>query len=238
MRLRRHPAPASKVHRAIVVAAVGGAVCASVEAIAKLHAGPRPSLENASALVAYMLASEIPMLIVVLADTLLMAALLVFFTCLRALIKRHSAKPEWASDIGLGSILIYIAITLVGDSMDGGTVLDTTLSAGDATVIRTLIESHILLFGPIGSVVIALGVGMFGYALYVSRVTARWNAVFAYIVAGINVVAIMVVFRKIGSVAYGTEVTLAALVAFIAWVLITGIVVFIAKQKDSRRSLL
>lgn len=214
-----------KVHVMVAATGIASAVFAITEAIIKLSAGQRPSLDDTTTLVHYMMSNEVPILLVVLADTLLMATLVVFFAALRYVIKRRSERPEWVSDIGFGAILVYAAITLVGDSMDGGTVLDTTLSQGNAIVIRTLIESHILLFGPIGSVLIVLTAATFGYALLCSSVAPRWTAVAAYAVAGANAIAIPMVFHNISAVAYGTEVTLGALALFIAWILATGIAV-------------
>ena len=60
------------------------------------------------------------------------------------------------ADLGYGAGLIFVAVTLVGDAMDGGGALDTVKQQADGTVIRALTEGHILMFGSIGCVMTAL----------------------------------------------------------------------------------
>lgn len=211
-------------HRVEIVTACAGLsvlIFVIIEAICKEAAGPRPSLSDGAALVSYMSTSASWILGVVIADTFVIAAMTVFLAGLLLLAYRRTKRITMAMVAAALFAIIYATITLFGDSFDAGTALNAVQSVGDANVIRTLIEAHIIVFGPVGGIVLAFLAGAFGIVIIESRLVARPVAVAAFVVAALNIIAIPAVFDVYRE--WNNQIALVALVSCVVWVVVTSV---------------
>jgi len=233
---KSHKFKRPRLHTLAGITACSVALLMLTEFVVKMSAGIRPSLSKSNELVDFVSSTSTHTLIAITIDTFLMASLIVFFACLRQIIER--AKPDigWITGIAYGAGLVFVAVTLVGDAMDGGAALDTIGMAGNASVIRALTEGHMLMFGTIGCILTGLLCVCFGYSLSVSQVAPKWIATMAYTVASLNILAVITTFNGTEATsifsAGGTGVTLLATFPFLVWVIVVG-VVMTQKQKVS-----
>ncbi|MGN6325156.1 hypothetical protein [Pseudolysinimonas sp.] len=197
-------------------------------AVRQIFVGSRPGLGEAEALIAFSQRTAAGTLGVIVIDTFLMASLIVFLASFRQLITQRRRDLDWVSALAYGAGIAYVAVTLVGDGMEGGAALDAAGPHPDIHVIRTLTLGHALLFGSIGCVLTALVAAASGYVTIVSGALPRWTGRLALVVAAANIAAVATVFggtddsfHSVGG--WGT----AALATFpwLVWVVCVGIVV-------------
>ncbi|MWB97424.1 hypothetical protein [Agromyces seonyuensis] len=222
-RTRRAP----DVRRVTGVASIVVAVALAFEGARQFFEGARPGLTDAAGLEAYFERTANGTLAVVLADSILMTSLIVFFGGFRQLVTSRNPELSWVADIGFGAGLVYVAVTLVGDAMSGGAGLDAAEGQADGVVIRALIEGHMLLFGSIGCILTALVMASAGYLVRMTAVLPLWTAVFAYVAAALNLAAVPTMFggtdeADLFSVGGWANAVLAVF-PFLLWVVIVGI---------------
>lgn len=199
------------------------------EFFVKITEGTRPALNSGEELISFITSNSTQTLVVIIIDTLLMACLIIFFAGFRQIIIKARRDLNWITDLAFGAGLVFVAVTLVGDAMDAGAALDAAGSyPADASVIRALTEGHMLLFGSIGCVLIALITSTFAYTTFASRAVPRWTAWVGYSVAVTSLLAVPTVFGGTSTTAFGSAagigVTLLATFPFLIWVVAVGIV--------------
>jgi hypothetical protein len=180
--------PSPDVRRWLGISAIAVAAFLATEAVTKLTIGARPALDQADALVDYVHRASAQIIVVILADTFLMAALIVFLGAFRQRVARATPDLDWIGAVMFGAGLVFISVTLVGDAMDGATALDVWGLEPDPSVIRALIEGHTLMFGSTGAVLLALVSASAAYLTFASGVVPRWTGVLAGITALSNLV--------------------------------------------------
>lgn len=198
--------------------------------IRQLTVGSRPGLEEGEALVRFTAATSGGTLGVILTDALLMAAIMVFLAGYRQIVTQVRPDIQWIADLAFAAGVAYVAVTLVGDGMEGGAALDaTTPGGGDATVIRTLTVGHAMLFGSIGCVLTALVSAASGYLTLITAALPRWTGVLAVAVAISNLVAVATAFGGTDDTSFhsagGWGTAAIATFPWLAWVVAVGIVV-------------
>lgn len=232
--------PSPDVRRWAGVAALVVAVLLAVESITKLTMGPRPALDDSDALVAYIEATSTQTIVVILADTFLMAALIVFLAAFRQLVTHAHPDLGWISDVMFGAGLVFVAVTLIGDALDGGTALDVWDLTPDPSVIRALIEGHTLMFGSTGAVLLALVSASAAYLTFASGVFPRWTGIFAGVTAVSNLVWAPVAFggTEPGSflAAGGWGNALLAIFPWLIWVFCVGVTAVRGARPGTRPS--
>lgn len=198
------------------------------EFLVKLSVPTRPALDQSATLVAFMQEAATPTITVIIIDTLLMASLLVFFAALRQLVSRERPHHRWIADLAFAASIVFVAITLVGDSLDAGSAIDAVGHAADASVIRALTEGHIFLFGTIGGVMIAVITTCFAYITLATKVVPPWTGHLAYTVAILNLAIVPTAFGGTDATNFfsagGLAVTLLSTFPFLVWVISIGIV--------------
>ncbi|TAL15040.1 hypothetical protein EPN95_00845 [Patescibacteria group bacterium] len=192
-----------------------------IEVGCKAAAGPRPSLNESAALVTYMSSFSSWILGSVIADTFVIASMTVFLAGLLVLAYSKLHRITMAMIAGALFAIIYATITLFGDSFDAGSALNATQSIGDANVIRTLIEAHIVVFGPVGGIVLAFLSIAFAILIIESRLLPHAVAVAGFIVAALNIIAIPALFGVYH--AWNNNIALLALVSCVAWVVLSSV---------------
>jgi len=212
----------------IGISSIFVAILMIAEFLVKVNVPTRPPLDQTAALVAFMPHAANATITVIVIDTFLMASLLVFFAALRRLVTKEKPHHAWVADLAFAASVVFVAITLVGDSMDAGSAIDAVGQTADASVIRALTEGHIFLFGIIGGVMTALITACFAYITLATKVVPRWTGHLAYIVAILNLAIIPTAFGGTDAhnffSAGGFGVTLVSTFPFLVWVIAIGIV--------------
>jgi hypothetical protein len=83
---------------------------------------------------------------------LMMACVLVFLAGFHHLIREARADYEWVGTLVFGTGLVLVAVTLVADSTEGGTAINTVAGNADPRAIRALSEGYLLKLFSIGSI--------------------------------------------------------------------------------------
>lgn len=221
--------PHPDVRRWVGVSALVVAAALVVEVVAKLTMGIRPELDQDEALVAYIERTAPATITVILADTVLMTFLIVFLGSFRQLVVERRPGLDWIASVMFGAGLVFVAVTLVGDAMDGGTALD--VSGGlepDPSSIRALIEGHALMFGSVGAVLLALVSGTAAYLTFLTGAVPRWTGVLAGVTAASNLVWAPAAFGGTSpenfAAAGGFGNALMAIFPWLVWVFCVGVV--------------
>jgi hypothetical protein len=175
-------------------AAAAVAATLLAEFIVRATIGPRPPLADATALAEFLDRTSNETLMIIMIDTVLMAFVIVFLAGFRQIITSSEADLEWVADLAFGAGLLFVGVTLVGDAMEGGAALDAASGHPDPSVLRALTEGHMLMFGSIGCVLLALVSAASGYVTLASGALPRWTGIVAYIVAILNVIAVPTMF--------------------------------------------
>jgi hypothetical protein len=189
---RQRPVPDARLITGI--AGISVAVFLLVEFFVRVSLGPRPPLDESAALAEFIARTSTQTLVITLADTLVMASLIVFLAGFRRLVEMAEGELEWMTAIILGAGLTFVGVTLVGDSLEAGAALGTVGNHPDPSAIRALTEGYLLIFGPISYVLIALVAAVSGYVIFASGAFPRWTGVLAIVVAALNFVAISFTF--------------------------------------------
>jgi hypothetical protein len=120
----------------------------------------------------------------ILLDQFLYIAGMIFAAGFRHLIQKTNADYEWVGTLLFGSWIVWIAVTLVADGLQGGAVLDTLAGNADPSAVRALEEGTLLIYnGSIAFTITALFLAVAGYATLATGVLPRWTGWLAYISA-------------------------------------------------------
>ena len=228
------------VRRWTGISALVVAVFMSLEALTKLSIGSRPELDAGLALVEHAKATAVQTIIVILADTFLMAFLIVFLACFRQLVTKARHDLQWVADITFGAGLVFIAVTLVGDSMDGGAALDAIGLTADPSVTRTLVVGHAIMFGSTGAVLLALVSATAAYLTFASGVVPRWTGVLAAATAVSNLAWAIVGFNGTSPDHFfavgGIGNAMLAIFPWLVWVICVGVTTVRGARPGTARS--
>jgi hypothetical protein len=127
----------------------------------------------------------------ILLDQGVYVAMMVFAAGFRHLIRQARPDKEWVGTLVFGAALVWLAVTLVADGLEGGAVLDALSGKADASAVRGLIEGTLLIYN--GSTAFAM-TGMFlaaaGYATFATGVLPKWTGWVAYVGAALCVMCI------------------------------------------------
>jgi hypothetical protein len=219
-------------------AAAAVAATLLAEFIVRATIGPRPPLEDATALAEFLDRTSNETLMIIMIDTVLMAFVIVFLAGFRQIITSSEADLEWVADLAFGAGLLFVGVTLVGDAMEGGAALDAAGGHPDPSVLRALTEGHMLMFGSIGCVLLALVSAASGYVTLASGALPRWTGIVAYVVAILNVIAVPTMFGGTSDSSFvsagGVGVAIFATFPWLVWVIAVGIVTIRARRRRTR----
>lgn len=112
----------------------------------------------------------------VLIDMGMYICLMVFFAGFRHLIQKTRTEYEWLATLVFGAGVVWWAVSLVADSLEGGAVLDTLGGKADPTVVRALVEGTLLIYnGSIAFAVTALFMASAGFATLATGALPTWT---------------------------------------------------------------
>ncbi len=88
-------------------------------------------------------------------------------------------------------MVVWLAVTLVANGLEGGAALDTLGGRADPSVVRALTQGYILIYnGSIAFAITGLFLGAAGYATFATGVLPRWTGWIAYAGAALCAVAV------------------------------------------------
>ena len=148
--------------------------------------GSPPHINDAVANSQYIAKFKDVVLTRVLLDMCIVVSFVIFSAGFRHLIRMARPEYEWAATLAFGAGLLWMAVTLVADSLMGGAALDTLGGKADPTAIRALVEGALLMLnGPMAFVTTGLFLGAAGYATWATGALPRWTAWLAYVGAAL-----------------------------------------------------
>lgn len=166
----------SKVWRWTGAFGVAGAVLLLCEIPLWILPGEAPPINDAVAHSHYLANIRVIALTRVLLDMLMYLSLIVFIAGFRHLIQKVRPEYEWVATLAFGAGLVWWAVTLVADSLEGGAVLDTLGGMADPTAVRALVEGTLLIYnGAIAFTVTALFMATAGYAILATGALPKWT---------------------------------------------------------------
>lgn len=234
------PSNTPDVKRWTGIAAITVAVLLLTEFVLHQVVGPRPELDDSDALESFFVAHHNMMLTIVLIDTVLMGAIIVFLAGFRQIITHARHDLQWIADVGFGAGLVFVGITLVGDAMEAGSALDVVGLDPDVSAIRALTEGHAVMFGATGCVLLAVLSASSGYVVIASRALPRWTGIVAWVVAGLQIFGLATIFGGTSDRFWfssgGVGVTATATFPWVAWVITVGIVTIQGHSGFRRRA--
>jgi hypothetical protein len=236
----RHPSRENSAgHRWMGLSAIAIAIFLAIEAVTKLTMGGRPELDDSVALVEYISERSTQTFVVILADTFLLAFLIVFLACFQHLVTASRPDLAWVAQVTFGAGLVFIAVTLVGDSMEGGAALDVIALEPDPSVIRALIVGQSIMFGSIGAVLLALFSVTAAYLTFASGAVRRWTGILAALTAVANLALAVLGFGGTSPSSFfasgGIGNALLGIFPWLAWVFCVGITTLRGHGTEMRR---
>lgn len=162
-----------------------------------------------------------------LMDLFIFGLLIVFFGGFRYLIVTKQTSYEWLGTTFFGVATIYIALTLLSDSLTGTIALQAINEKANPTVVRALNESTFLLYGSVAESLIATMMVLAGILILRTKALPRWTGWLAFFTAFCNLAFMPTMyfgsdFTKFYSAA-GDGPAAAAPSVFVIWILATAI---------------
>jgi hypothetical protein len=143
--------------------------------------GSPPSVYDGAAFGQHLFAIKNIALTRILLDMGVYVTLLVFSAGFRHLIRQARPDYEWVGTLVFGAAIVWAAVTLVADGLEGGAVLDTLSGRADPSAVRALVEGTLLIYnGSIAFAVTGMFLGAAGYATVATGVLPRWTGWVAY----------------------------------------------------------
>jgi len=160
--------------------------------------GTGPLINDAVGQSQYLADIRVIALTRVLLDMGMYVCLMVFFAGFRHLIQRTRSEYEWVATLVFGAGVVWWAVSLVADSLEGGAVLDTLGGKADPSAVRALVEGTILIYnGSIAFAVTALFMASAGFATLATGALPRWTGWVAWVSAVLCLVAIPSMYAEV-----------------------------------------
>jgi Na+/phosphate symporter len=138
--------------------------------------GTAPPINDAVAHSQYLADIRVVVLTRVLLDMGMYVSLMVFFAGFRHLIKRTRSEYEWVATLVFGAGLVWWAVTLVADSLEGAAALDSLVGTADPSAVKALVMGTLLIYNSsIAFTVTALFMASAGYAILATGALPRWT---------------------------------------------------------------
>lgn len=192
--------------------------------------GDPPSPYDGDALARHLFKISNIALTRVLFDQGIYVAMMVFAAGFRELVRRAREDCEWLGTLTFGAAIVWLAVTLVADGLEGGAVLDTLAGNADPSAVRALVQGTILIYnGSTAFAITAMFLGAAGWATLASGVLPGWTGWFAIVAAAICAACVPAMYG--GAIDYsgmynagGWAPVIAANFPPLAWFLVVGII--------------
>jgi hypothetical protein len=155
-----------------------------------------------------------------------LAALILFVTGLRELIKQVEPACEWIGTAAFATGLVYATITLVSSSLEAGAVIAT-----DHPIDPTItVSGTYILYGSTGRLLLALFLAATGHAITRTNLLPRWTGRCAQLLAAVNLAFVPSLFfgntpaHFYAANGWGSTALMGALLSY--WLLAVGIATY------------
>lgn len=163
-----------------------------------LVGSPVPPINDAIAHTQHLANIRVVVLTRVLLDMGLYVCLMVFFAGFRHLILKARPAYEWVATLTFGAGLVWGAVTLVANSLEGGAALDTLGGKADPTAVRAMVEGALLIYnGSIAFAVTGVFMAAAGFATLATDALPRWTGWVACTSAILCVLAIPSMYAEV-----------------------------------------
>ncbi len=153
--------------------------------------GSPPSVYDGTAFGQHLLSIKNTAFTRILLDQGVYVTMMVFAAGFRHLIRQARPDHEWVGTLVFGAALVWLAVTLVADGLEGGAALDALSGNADSSAVRALIEGTLLIYnGSTAFVITGLFLASAGYATFATGVLPRWTGVVAYVGAALCVACV------------------------------------------------
>jgi hypothetical protein len=153
--------------------------------------GTPPSVYDGAAFAQHLLSIKTIAFTRILLDQGVYVTMMVFAAGFRHLIKRARTDDEWVGTLLFGTVIVWTAVTLVADGLEGGAVLDALSGRADPSAVRGLIEGTLLIYnGSTAFAMTAFFLAVAGYATLSTGVLPRWTGWVAYVGAALCVACV------------------------------------------------
>ena len=157
--------------------------------------GSPPSVYDGGAFARHLFDIRHVALVRVLLDQGIYVSIMVFAAGFRHLVSRARPESEWLGTLTFGAAVVWLAVTLVADGLEGGAVLDTLRGQADPSAVRGLVQGTILIYnGSIAFAITGLFLAAAGWATFDSGVLPRWTAWLACVAAALCAISIPAMF--------------------------------------------
>ena len=141
---------------------------------------PFPGLAASDKLADFAARNGTNIMCCVFLDLIILTLLMIFFAGVRHLILQANPQHEWLASLFLGVGLVFVALTLVADSLQGAIAVDGFNLPGDGVVIRAMMESTILMYGAVALWLLASLMVILSYVTLADGALPRWSAWVGY----------------------------------------------------------
>lgn len=154
--------------------------------------------------------------------------MVVFLAGLAYLIRKLDPAYEWIASLVYGAGMTFVAVLMVGISLEVGAIFGGPEGTIDPTIHGPLAQGTMLIHGSIGRALTVIILTAAGYAVLGTRVLPRWLGRAALIVAFINLLFIPSLFfgtdatQFYSAIGWGNSALTASLIGY--WMLAAGIV--------------
>ena len=177
---------------------LAGVIFLAIEIPLWILPGTPPPISDAVAHAQYLADIRVIALTRVLLDMLMYMSLMVFFAGFRHLIIKTRAEYEWVGTLAFGAGVVWWAVSLVADGLEGGAVLDTLGGNADPCAVRALVEGTILIYNnSIAFAVTALFMASAGFAILATGALSRWIGWLAWVSTILCLLAIPSMYAEV-----------------------------------------
>lgn len=153
--------------------------------------------------------------------------LIVFLAGLSHLIRKADAAYEWIASLVYGAGMTWVAVLLVGISLEVGAIFGGPEGTIDPTIDGPLAHGTMLIHGSIGRALTVVILTAAGYAILRTRMLPNWIGRAAYAIALINLAFIPSLYfgpdatQFYSAVGWGNSALVASFIGY--WILAVGI---------------
>jgi len=162
-----------------------------------------------------------------LISIILCVMLIVFLSGFSHLIRKADAAYEWIASVVYGAGMTWVAVLLVGVSLEVGAIFGAPDGTIDPTIDGPLARGSMLIHGSIGRALTVVILTAAGYAIHHARILPLWLGKGAYTIALVNLAFIPSLYfgtdaaQFYSAVGWGNSALVASLIAY--WMLAVGI---------------
>lgn len=191
--------------------------------------GAQPSPAQSYALVEYTARNAGNIAASVLLDLVMLAFLTVFFAGIGRLAFRADESLHWLAGAFFGLGLLYVALALAADVLQGAMVVDVLTFPADSSVVRGIAEIVYVISGCAGLLVMGMVIALGSSILTLGRALPGWAGSIGYGCAGACVALVPLIFvDRFGAVGFGAAIGagpsgFAAGLPPMVWMSLTGV---------------